>query len=284
MTKPGIFVPLLLCLPIACTANDLAFQQYQCDENYRFEIRLPKPDQLELRIGDAIKTLPQVIAASGIRYSDGETVVWLKGDVGMLEQNEQIVANNCRVTPTEEPLTPIRDAASGLVFIPPARWTAQKVQLAVKSGSEVPVDDFSDAVQFEYRFRDTNSQQFPLLNILVLPKAEWDKQAEANSTPNGLWLGEDTRHVYLAQLPEAPSDLTSEAGQMFLDLQISEAEVKEAFSMYGVVANNRVETVTAKVMWLDRALYPGATLTVELRNVSRMDAPAEIIAKQQLTL
>jgi len=276
---------LTFLLPLTALSDDQTFQQYQCDAEIRFEVRLPKPDRLELRQNDTIKNLPQVMAASGIRYSDGETTVWLKGDTGMLEQNNQPVATDCQLLAIGEPLTPIRDAASGVVFIPPARWTAGQVQLAALSGSEIPVYGENAGIQFSYRFRDSQHQALPLLDILVFPQSSWDSYVASNSVPEGIGLGQDGQRAFLAQLPAQPAtDPITADDKQFRALQISEEELKDGFSMYGVVANNRVETVTAKISWLDRALYPGATLTVELRNVSRMDAPAEVIAKQQITL
>jgi len=62
-----------------------------------FVIRLTDPEQLELRIGSLLKTLPHVLAGPGAKYSDGHTVVWLKGISAMLEQDNQSVASNCTV-------------------------------------------------------------------------------------------------------------------------------------------------------------------------------------------
>jgi putative lipoprotein len=280
-----IFLTVALVMPLTAMTDDQTFQQYQCDADIRFEVRFPESDQLELRLNNTLKSLPQVMAASGIRYSDGETTVWLKGDTGMLEQNNQPVATNCQLLAIGEPLTPIRDAASGVVFIPPARWTANPVQLAALSGSEIPFYGEKAGIQFSYRFRDSQHQALPLLDILVFPQSSWDSYVASNSIPEGIFLGQDGQRVFLAQLPAQPAaDPISADDKHYRALQISEEELKDGFSMYGIVANNRVETVTAKISWLDRALYPGATLTVELRNVSRMDAPAEVIAKQQITL
>jgi putative lipoprotein len=280
-----ILLTMALMMPLTAKTDDQTFQQYQCDADIRFEVRLPKPDQLELRLNNTLKSLPQVMAASGIRYSDGETTVWLKGDTGMLKQHNQPVATNCQLLVIGEPLTPIRDAASGVVFIPPTRWTANPVQMAALSGSEIPFYGEKAGIHFSYRFRDSQHQALPLLDILVFPQSSWDSYVASNSIPEGIFLGQDGQRVFLAQLPAQPAtDPISADDKHYRALQISEEELKDGFSMYGIVANNRVETVTAKISWLDRALYPGATLTVELRNVSRMDAPAEVIAKQQITL
>jgi len=281
----ALLLPILLCSSLAFANQTGAQKQFQCDEGHSFTIQMTAPDAIQLQVGWSYIPLPQVVAASGVKYSDGKTTVWLKGDTGFLEQNDVMVAKNCTLADAEEPLRPIRDAASGLIFIPPDRWTANRVQIHVKSGSEIPFYGESASQQFEYRFRAGDSQaQYALLDILVFPKAAWTKLA-ANKKPVGEVLGDDGQRVYVAQLPaNNPFDPASSEGKEFIALQTNLKEVQQAFSMYGIVKKQAVESVTAKVMWLDRRLYPGAVLTVELRDVSRMDAPAEVIAKQTITL
>lgn len=281
----AFILPVLLCSSFVL-ANDATVQKrFQCDEGHSFTIQVTSPDAIQLQVGWSFMPLPQVESASGAKYSDGKTTVWLKGDTGFLEKNDVIVAKNCTLADAEEPLTPVRDAASGLVFIPPDRWTANRVQMDVKSGGEIPFFGESATHQFEYRFRAGAAQQkYPLLDILVFPKAAWT-QLSATKKPAGDVLGEDGQRVYIAQLPaNNPFDPASSEGKEFIALQMNLKEVQQAFSMYGIVKKQAVESVTAKVMWLDRRLYPGGVLTVELRDVSRMDAPAELIAKQTITL
>ncbi|QZA81315.1 YbaY family lipoprotein [Deefgea piscis] len=281
--KAFIF-PLLFASSLTMAASDAPLQRYQCDEGQSFTIRMTTPDSLELLSGWTFQKLPHVISASGAKYSDGSTTVWLKGQGGFLEVDEVIVANNCTLISADEPLNPIRDAASGLIFIPPERWTANNVQVDVKSGSEIPFYGETALQQFEYRFRGGNdSEHYPLLDILVFPKSAWT-QLEKNPPP-GLVLGDDGQRVYLAQLPSNnPFNPASKNGKEFIALQMTPAEVKQAFSMYGIVKNKAIESVSAKVMWLDRRLYPGAVLTVELRDVSKMDVASELIAKKVITL
>lgn len=278
-----LILPILLCSSFAYAASDAPLQRYQCDEGQSFEIRMTSPELIELRAAWSFIPLPQVVAASGAKYSDGHSTVWLKGDGGFMERDGVIVANNCSLVPIDEPLTPIRDAASGLIFIPPDRWIADQVQIDVKSGPEIPFYGETATQQFEFRFRAGEaSQKYPLLDILVFPKAAWSK---LSPPPRGKVLGDDGKRVYVAQLPtNNPFDPASKVGKEFIALQTNLAEVQQAFSMYGIVKQAAVESVSAKVMWLDRRLYPGAVLTVELRDVSRMDAPAEVIAKQVITL
>lgn len=281
----AFILPLLLCSSFVL-ANDASDpKRYQCDEGQSFTIKMTSPDEIQLQIGWSFIPLPQVVAASGTKYSDGQTTVWLKGETGFLERDDVIIAKNCTLADIEEPLTPVRDAASGLIFIPPDRWTANRVQMDVKSGGEIPFFGESATHQFEYRFRAGAAQQkYPLLDILVFPKAAWT-QLTASKKPVGEVLGDDGQRVYVAQLPaNNPFDPATKEGKEFIALQTNLKEVQQAFSMYGIVKKQAVESVTAKVMWLDRRLYPGAVLTVELRDVSLMDAPAQLIAKQVITL
>ncbi len=281
----AFIIPLLFCSHFVLANEAPVPKRFQCDEGQSFTIQMTSHDAIQLQVGWSFIPLPQVVAASGVKYSDGKTTVWLKGDTGFLEQNDVVVAKNCTLADIEEPLRPVRDAASGLVFIPPDRWTANRVQMDVKSGSEIPFYGESATQQFEYRFRAGAAQQkYPLLDILVFPKAAWTQLA-ADKKPIGEVLGEDGQRVYVAQLPaNNPFDPASSEGKEFIALQTNSKEVQQAFSIYGIVKKQAVESVTAKVMWLDRRLYPGAVLTVELRDVSLMDAPAELIAKQTITL
>ena len=281
----AFILPLLFCSHFVFANEAPAQKRFKCDEGQSFIIQMTSADAIQLQVGWSFISLPQVVSASGTKYSDGKTTVWLKGDTGFLERDEVIVAKNCTLADIEEPLRSVRDAASGLIFIPPDRWTAKRVQMDVKSGSEIPFFRESATHQFEYRFRAGAAQQkYPLLDILVFPKAAWT-QLTGTKKPVGEVLGDDGQRVYLAQLPaKNPFDPASAEGKEFIALQTNTKEVRQAFSMYGIVKKQAVESVTAKVMWLDRRLYPGAVLTVELRDVSRMDAPAELIAKQVMTL
>lgn len=40
-------------------------------------------------------TLPQVVAASGTRYSNGNYTFWSKGDSAFIERNDRIIVNDC---------------------------------------------------------------------------------------------------------------------------------------------------------------------------------------------
>ena len=138
-------------------------------------------------------------------------------------------------------------------------------------------------MQFEFRFRAGKpNQKYSLLDILVFPKSVWNK---LTPKPRGEVLGNDGQRVYLAQLPaHNPFDPTSKAGKEFIALQTNNKEVQQAFSMYGNIKRPAVEQVSAKITWLDRRLYPGAVLTVEIKETSKMDVPNQIIAKQIITL
>lgn len=60
---------------------------------------LGEPGRVVIKLGDGRKmTLPQVIAASGIKYSKNEDVFvfWSKGDSAFILENDQITYRDCK--------------------------------------------------------------------------------------------------------------------------------------------------------------------------------------------
>jgi membrane-bound inhibitor of C-type lysozyme len=80
---------------------------YQCTNNQSFEARY-QPQSVELMLeGSPPLTLSQVPAASGARYSDGETTLFTKGNEAFLEKNGTRVYDNCFAqTPAPQPANP----------------------------------------------------------------------------------------------------------------------------------------------------------------------------------
>ena len=70
---------------------------YLCEDGKRFTLEFDSKEDCVLLIldGKPIK-LPRVISASGSRYSDGKTTVWLKGDEAIIEIDGKIIMKNCR--------------------------------------------------------------------------------------------------------------------------------------------------------------------------------------------
>ncbi len=79
---------------------------YQCPPNQKLvvmfspagsggaagNVQLTLPDQRTI-------TLPQVPAASGAKYSDGNFTFWSKGNTALLEQNERLLLRDCVTFP-----------------------------------------------------------------------------------------------------------------------------------------------------------------------------------------
>ncbi|QLG89303.1 YbaY family lipoprotein [Chitinibacter bivalviorum] len=261
-------------------------QTFRCSNGTIFQVSSQGEDSIVVNRGLYQKatepsriTLKQVISASGARYSDGNYTVWLKGDNATILKDETVLQSDCAATRADEPLSPVRDAASGVVFIPPDRWLSKDVRLTAVAGSDIQGDAKLAAHQLSYTLHD--AQHTKLLDILVFPSSDWPK---VTAPAQSLMLGNDGQRIYIALLPSKnPFEPSSEAGQQFAQLQISAAEVKQAFSMYGTVVNQAIETVRVKVSWMEKSLRPGSEQIIELRDMSA-DKPGEIIAKHSQVL
>lgn len=84
-----------------CVTQDTALQNmpgvfaYQCANDGSFEARY-QPERVELRLnGGQRYTLPQVPSASGVRYSDGDTTLFTKGNAAFIEMNGAIAYEDC---------------------------------------------------------------------------------------------------------------------------------------------------------------------------------------------
>ena len=57
---------------------------YTCDGAAPFKVRF-EPELAVVSLIDREVRLPQVVSGSGARYSDGNVLLWIKGDEAMLE-------------------------------------------------------------------------------------------------------------------------------------------------------------------------------------------------------
>lgn len=258
---------------------------FRCSNGEIFQVSSQGADQVLLQrglfqpvSGPTSLTLSSAIAASGAKYSNGEYSVWLKGDQALLMQGETLMAQDCQASAAAEPLTPIRDASSGIVFIPPERWLAQEVKLRAKAGSDfVPYA----AHQLNYQYHGAQGQAIDLLTLIVVPSS---RASKITPPANSIELGRDSQRVYWALIGQTPANTTTaEAKQQWQRLRTSADEVRQNFSLYGVVINHAVETISAKVSWLDRALRPSTEQIVELY-VQENDKLGELIAHESQQL
>jgi membrane-bound inhibitor of C-type lysozyme len=79
--------------PQAPTAEALTYV-YHCDTGYRFTARVNAADSWLFLPGITVRT-PRVTSASGVKYSDGSTTFWSKGDKALLDHAGNSY-RNCR--------------------------------------------------------------------------------------------------------------------------------------------------------------------------------------------
>lgn len=68
---------------------------YQCGTTSLTVIVDNQKDQVSFIMDGNQLTLPQVVSASGARYSDGKYTFWSKGNTAFIERNDQIIINDC---------------------------------------------------------------------------------------------------------------------------------------------------------------------------------------------
>jgi membrane-bound inhibitor of C-type lysozyme len=70
---------------------------YLCENGKHFTLEIDtKEDCLLLTLDGKPIKLPRVVSASGARYSNGRTTVWLKGNEAFIEMDGKIIIKNCR--------------------------------------------------------------------------------------------------------------------------------------------------------------------------------------------
>jgi membrane-bound inhibitor of C-type lysozyme len=71
---------------------------YLCEDGKRFTLEIDtKEDCVLLTLDGKPIRLPRDVAASGARYSNGKTTVWLKGNEAFIEMDGKIIIKNCRI-------------------------------------------------------------------------------------------------------------------------------------------------------------------------------------------
>jgi len=73
---------------------------YQCDEGKTLWVEFDtRGEMVMLTIGRRWIYLPRAPSASGVKYSDGNSVFWLKGEVATIEIDNGNIYQNCRPKP-----------------------------------------------------------------------------------------------------------------------------------------------------------------------------------------
>lgn len=68
---------------------------YQCGTTSLTVTVDNQKDQVSFIMDGNQLTLPQVVSASGARYSDGKYTFWSKSNTAFIERNDQIIINDC---------------------------------------------------------------------------------------------------------------------------------------------------------------------------------------------
>ncbi len=93
---------LLMLTSFGCSSGK-AFKSgvtYKCDEEKRFVVDFyDKVDIVFLTVREKTFSLHRMSSASGIKYSDGNTTFWIKGDTAFVETNGRTEFNNCSAEP-----------------------------------------------------------------------------------------------------------------------------------------------------------------------------------------
>lgn len=69
--------------------------QYECDGGKGFYAEYLSNNTVAATFGSKELVLPQVVAASGIRYSNGSVTLWSKGDTAFVEVGNKVLFKNC---------------------------------------------------------------------------------------------------------------------------------------------------------------------------------------------
>ncbi len=100
-----IYLTLFFVIPIigfGCSSGK-AFKSgttYECDDGRSFVAEFyEKADIVFLNTRGKTFSLHRMSSASGIKYSDGSTTFWIKGDSAFVETNGRIEFNNCSAKP-----------------------------------------------------------------------------------------------------------------------------------------------------------------------------------------
>ncbi|GAB4364749.1 MAG: hypothetical protein Kow00121_00690 [Elainellaceae cyanobacterium] len=97
--KLELFLPLIptamvtVALPVKAQEAPIVYR-YQCSAGQTFEAEY-SPEVATIQLEDETLTLTQIPAASGVRYSDGTTTLYTKGNEAFIQVDDEITYNDC---------------------------------------------------------------------------------------------------------------------------------------------------------------------------------------------
>ncbi|ATM85779.1 MliC family protein [Yersinia enterocolitica] len=68
---------------------------YQCGTTQLTVMQDNQHEKVSLILDGEQLTLPQVRAASGVKYSDGRYTFWSKGNTAFVERDDKVIINDC---------------------------------------------------------------------------------------------------------------------------------------------------------------------------------------------
>jgi len=94
---------LLMFTIFGCSSGKPLFRSgitYKCDDGRSFVVEFyENVDIAFLMSPEETFYLHRMPSASGVKYSDGNTTLWIKGDTAFVEANGRTEFNNCSVKP-----------------------------------------------------------------------------------------------------------------------------------------------------------------------------------------
>ncbi len=93
---------VILTIVLGCSSGK-AFKSgttYKCDDERSFVAEFyEKADIVFLNTRGRTISLHRIPSTSGVKYTDGNTTFWIKGDTAFVETDGRIEFNNCSVKP-----------------------------------------------------------------------------------------------------------------------------------------------------------------------------------------
>lgn len=90
----AVVFPVLLAVPLSVQAQSRVVN-YQCAGGRTFRVAYSTDAAQLMRSSDDSLTLPNVVSASGARYSNGEVTLFTKGNQAFIEENGQQTYRDC---------------------------------------------------------------------------------------------------------------------------------------------------------------------------------------------
>jgi len=133
-------------------------------------------------------------------------------------------------------LTPIVSRETGIRFMPPLKWSRDRVVVAELDADSAAVElaGALRGVTFDYKAEQPGHRNQPLLRVLVFDRNRWAAQIAEGGPPAGESIASVGDWVYVAALPSSNPyrEETLDADQ-FDAMHLSLDEVRAAFAVEG---------------------------------------------------